>query len=76
MGDVGIEHRAVFLGGWGPSYIFIFSPTYLMQLLDLRKLSRRQYQQTLNKIMKSSQKDAILSKFLSVKKMWCTKAVY
>ena len=20
MGDVGIEHRAVFLGGWGPSY--------------------------------------------------------
>jgi len=23
MGDVGIEHRIVFIGGWGPSYTLI-----------------------------------------------------
>ena len=22
MGNVYVEHRAVFIGGWGPSYIF------------------------------------------------------
>jgi len=57
--------------------MFLFAHlTYLVQLLYLGKLSRRKYQQKLNKIMKISQEDVILiKKYLSVKAVWCTKAV-
>ena len=47
-----------------------------MQPLYLGKLSRPRYQQKLNKIMKTSQEDVILiKKYVSVKAVWCTKAV-
>jgi len=57
--------------------VFLFSHlTYFVQLLYLGKLSRFKYQQKLNKIMKISQEDVILiKKSLSVKAVWCTKAV-
>ena len=57
--------------------MFLFSNfTYLVQLLYLGKLWRPKYQQKLNKIMKISQEDVILiKKYLSVKAVWCTKAV-
>jgi len=54
----------------------VSSLTYLVQLLYLGKLSRRKYQQKLNKIMKISQEDVILiKKSLSVKAVWSMKAV-
>jgi len=57
--------------------VFLFSNlTYFVQLLYLGKLSRPKYQQKLNKIMKILQEDLILiKKSLSVKAVWCTKAV-
>ena len=49
----------------GHRQVFLFAHlTYLVQLLYLGKLSRRKYQQKLNKIMKISQKDVILVKNL------------
>ena len=61
----------------GHRQVFLFSHlTYLVQLLYLGKLSRPIYQQKLNEIMKISQEDVILiKKPLSVKAVWCTKAV-
>jgi len=61
----------------GHRQVFLFSHlTYLVQLLYLGKLSRPKYQQKLIKIMKISQEDVILiKKSLSVKAVWCMKAV-
>ena len=56
--------------------VFICPPHLFVSLLYLGKLSRPKYQQKLNEIMKISQEDVILiKKSLSVKAVWCTKAV-
>jgi len=57
--------------------MFLFSHlTYFVRLLYLGKLSRPKYQPKLNKIIKISQVDVILiKKSLSVKAVWCTKAI-
>jgi len=54
--------------------VFLFSHlTYFVQLLYLGKLSRPKYQQKLNKIMKISQEDVILSKNLYLSKHYGTR---
>jgi len=60
----------------GHRQVFLFSHlTYFVQLLYLGKLSKPKYQQKLNKIMKISQEDVILIKYLYLSKQCGTRRV-